>query len=49
MAKNKVFKSMDGNEAAAYVSYAFTEVPPPLYKTADEAWKRRYGCVGQNS
>ena len=26
MAKNKVFKTMDGNEAAAYVSYAFTEV-----------------------
>ena len=24
--KNKVFKTMDGNEAAAYVSYAFTEV-----------------------
>ena len=26
MAKNKMFKTMDGNEAAAYVSYAFTEV-----------------------
>ena len=26
MSKNKVFKTMDGNEAAAYVSYAFTEV-----------------------
>ena len=26
MAKNKVFKSMDGNEAAAYAAYAFTEV-----------------------
>ena len=26
MAKNTVFKTMDGNEAAAYVSYAFTEV-----------------------
>ena len=26
MAKAKVFKSMDGNEAAAYASYAFTEV-----------------------
>ena len=26
MASNKVFKTMDGNEAAAYVSYAFTEV-----------------------
>ena len=26
MAKNKIFKTMDGNEAAAYVSYAFTEV-----------------------
>ena len=26
MAKNKVFKSMDGNEAASYISYAFTEV-----------------------
>ena len=26
MAKNKVFKTMDGNEAAAYISYAFTEV-----------------------
>ena len=25
MAKNKVFKSMDGNEAASYISYAFTE------------------------
>ena len=24
--KNKIFKTMDGNEAAAYVSYAFTEV-----------------------
>ena len=24
--KKKVFKTMDGNEAAAYVSYAFTEV-----------------------
>ena len=26
MAKSKLFKSMDGNEAAAYASYAFTEV-----------------------
>jgi len=26
MAKEKVFRSMDGNEAAAYASYAFTEV-----------------------
>ena len=26
MAKNKVFKSMDGNEAASYAAYAFTEV-----------------------
>ena len=26
MAKSKTFKSMDGNEAAAYASYAFTEV-----------------------
>ena len=26
MAKNKVFKTMDGNEAAAYVSYAFTKI-----------------------
>ena len=26
MARNKVFKSMDGNEAAAYAAYAFTEV-----------------------
>ena len=26
MANKKVFKTMDGNEAAAYVSYAFTEV-----------------------
>ena len=26
MLKDKVFKSMDGNEAAAYASYAFTEV-----------------------
>ena len=25
MAENKVFKSMDGNEAAAYAAYAFTE------------------------
>ena len=25
MASKKVFKTMDGNEAAAYVSYAFTE------------------------
>ena len=25
MAKQKVFKSMDGNEAASYISYAFTE------------------------
>ena len=25
MSKQKVFKSMDGNEAAAYISYAFTE------------------------
>ena len=25
MSKNKVFKSMDGNEAASYISYAFTE------------------------
>ena len=25
MAKTKVFKSMDGNEAASYISYAFTE------------------------
>ena len=24
--REKVYKSMDGNEAAAYVSYAFTEV-----------------------
>ena len=26
MASKKVFKSMDGNEAASYISYAFTEV-----------------------
>ena len=26
MSGKKVFKSMDGNEAAAYASYAFTEV-----------------------
>ncbi len=26
MAKTKIFKTMDGNEAAAYTSYAFTEV-----------------------
>ena len=26
MSENKLFKSMDGNEAAAYASYAFTEV-----------------------
>ena len=26
MANKKVFKSMDGNEAASYISYAFTEV-----------------------
>jgi len=26
MVKNKVMKTMDGNEAAAYISYAFTEV-----------------------
>ena len=26
MASKKTFKTMDGNEAAAYVSYAFTEV-----------------------
>ncbi len=26
MAEKKVFKSMDGNEAASYISYAFTEV-----------------------
>ena len=25
MSKAKVFKSMDGNEAASYISYAFTE------------------------
>ena len=26
MTKKKMFKTMDGNEAAAYISYAFTEV-----------------------
>jgi pyruvate-ferredoxin/flavodoxin oxidoreductase len=26
MTKKKIFKTMDGNEAAAYISYAFTEV-----------------------
>ena len=25
MSEKKVFKSMDGNEAASYISYAFTE------------------------
>ena len=36
----KMMKTMDGNEAAAYVSYAFTEVatitpslPPPLWRS----------------
>lgn len=35
MSKNKVFKTMDGNEAAAYVSYAFTEVAT-IYPTASQ-------------
>ena len=43
MAKNKVFKTMDGNEAAAYVSYAFTEVATiypitPSSPMADHVW-----------
>ena len=29
----KVFKTMDGNEAAAYISYAFTEIASILPDT----------------
>ena len=28
MSREKVFKTMDGNEAAAHIAYAFTEVAP---------------------
>jgi pyruvate-ferredoxin/flavodoxin oxidoreductase len=49
----KVFKTMDGNEAAAYASYAFTEVAAiypitpssPMAENVDE-WSLQ-GCEKQ--
>ena len=43
MAKNKMFKTMDGNEAAAYVSYAFTEVATIYPITPSDGVSGGYG------
>ena len=54
MAKNKMFKTMDGNEAAAYVSYAFTEVATiypitPSYGLHIKGWRAAVFNTGKKN